>query len=83
MKKGVIPCRQGLLGIFFSFIRNYVVAWLNVKRHIIFVRAFHHAGGYPWTAIRVEDGNGYLIALESVSADLDLRLFALSGWTLT
>lgn len=34
------------------------------------------SGGYPWTVIRVEDRNAYLEALESASADGNIRPFA-------
>jgi fido (protein-threonine AMPylation protein) len=34
------------------------------------------AGGYPWTVIRVEDRDAYTKALESASADTNIRPFA-------
>lgn len=34
------------------------------------------AGGYPWTVIRVEERTDYLRALESASADSDVKPFA-------
>lgn len=34
------------------------------------------SGGYPWTVIRVEDRQKYLVALESASVDTDFEPFA-------
>jgi hypothetical protein len=34
------------------------------------------SGGYPWTVIRVEDRDAYLIALDSASIDGDMKAFA-------
>src|SRR4051794_32230042 len=34
------------------------------------------SGGYPWTVIRVEDRDAYLVALDRASIDMDISKFA-------
>ena len=34
------------------------------------------SGGYPWTVVRVEDREKYLVALEAASVHQDFELFA-------
>ncbi len=41
------------------------------------------SGGYPWTVIRVEDRDGYLVRLEIASIDQDIGPFTtlvVDGW---
>jgi hypothetical protein len=34
------------------------------------------SSGYPWTIIRVEDRDAYLVALDSASIDIDIQPFS-------
>jgi hypothetical protein len=40
------------------------------------MNAMPASGGYPWTVVRVEDRNAYLIALDTGSIDMDIAPIA-------
>ena len=48
----------------------------GIRVFVIPIPAMLASGGYPWTVIRVEDRDVYLVALESASSDRDIGPFA-------
>ena len=69
------PSVRAVLGHWlFGYIHPYPDGNGRMARFVM--NAMLASGGYPWTVIHVEDRDGYFSALESASADMDIRPFA-------
>jgi hypothetical protein len=69
------PFVRGVLGHWlFGFVHPYQDG--NGRTARFSMNVLLAAGGYPWTIIRVEDRAAYMQALETASANEDLRPFA-------
>jgi hypothetical protein len=69
------PAVRAVLGHWlFGYIHPYPDGNGRMARFVM--NAMLASGGYPWTVIRVEDREPYLIALESASVGTDIRPFA-------
>ena len=69
------PSVRAVLGHWlFGYIHPYPDGNGRMARFVM--NAMLASGGYPWTVIRVEDGDLYLAALEAASIDQDIKPFA-------
>ena len=70
-----VPSVRAVLGHWlFGYIHPYPDGNGRMARFVMHVMLA--SGGYPWTVIRVEDRDAYLMALESASIDQDIGPFA-------
>ena len=69
------PSVRAVLGHWlFGYIHPYPDGNGRIARFVM--NAMLASGGYPWTVIRVEDRDAYLVALESASVGQDIEPFA-------
>jgi len=68
------PAVRAVLGHWlFGYIHPYPDGNGRIARFLM--NAMLASGGYPWTVIRIEDRNSYLLALDAASVDTDIRPF--------
>ena len=69
------PSVRAVLGHWlFGYVHPYPDGNGRMARFVM--NAMLASGGYPWTVIRLEDRDAYLTALEAVSVDQDIEIFA-------
>ena len=69
------PSVRAVLGHWlFGYVHPYPDGNGRMARFVM--NAMLASGGYPWTVIRLEDRDAYLTALEAVSVDQDIEVFA-------
>ena len=75
LENETVPSVRAVLGHWlFGYIHPYPDGNGRMARFVMNVMLA--SGGYPWTVIRVEDRDAYLMALESASIDQDIGPFA-------
>jgi hypothetical protein len=75
LEKETEPSVRAVLGHWlFGYIHPYPDGNGRMARFLMNVMLA--SGGYPWTVIRVEDRNAYLVALDRASIDMDIKPFS-------
>jgi Fic family protein len=75
MERESEPSVRAVLGHWlFGYIHPYPDGNGRMARFLM--NAMLASGGYPWSVIRVEDRDGYLVALDRASIDGDIKPFA-------
>ena len=75
LEQETVPCVRAVLGHWlFGYVHPYPDGNGRMARFVM--NAMLASGGYPWTVIRLEDRDAYLVALEAASVDQDIGVFA-------